>query len=105
MMGPMAQSTIFVRVLLAVVVIAALTGLALYFEGFKAVSAQSSSDRIVATVAGRPIMQRQVESAVSLPLYLLDNQRHQLLLQGIQREIDEELLRAEAAWKGFTIQE
>jgi protein-disulfide isomerase len=101
----MAKRTIFVPLVLALLVIAMLTGVALYVERSKASPAQNSSDRIVATVGGTEITLRQVEGAVSVPLYLLDMQRQQLLLQAIQTQIDEELLKAEASRQGQTVPE
>jgi len=101
----MAKQTIFVPIVLALVIIAVLTGIALYIERSKASSGHSSSDPIVATVDGRSITLRQVERAASLPLYALDSQRQQLLLQNLQVQIDEELLKAEASRQGQTVPE
>ena len=104
-MTPMAKRTIFVPFLLALVVSAVLTGMALYIERLKASPDQRPSDRNVATIDGRSITLKEVESAVSLPLYVLETQRQQLILQAIQRQIDEELLNAEASRKGLSVTE
>ena len=100
----MSKQTIFVVLLVALGLTAVFV--ALDRDRFKPLPAENRlDDRVVATVGGRSITLRQVESGASLPLYFLDNQRHELLLQGIQRKIDEELLNAEAARTGLTVPE
>ncbi|MDH4152420.1 MAG: thioredoxin domain-containing protein [Nitrospira sp.] len=59
--------------------------------------------RVVATVGTRTIMMSEVEQAVALPLYQLDERRTKLLNDSIQRLIDEELLAAEAARRGIAV--
>lgn len=104
MLTPTAKPTIFVPFLVAVVAIILLTALALGVAQFKS-SFVRSGEHVVATVDGNSITLEQVENAVPLPLYLLETQRHQLLLQAIQQRIDEELLRSKASQKGLTVQE
>src|SRR5262245_5721659 len=65
--------------------------------------ATSPDDRILATIESRPIMLREVERTLALPLYLLEQQRQQLLQQALQKLIDEKLLEAEAARKGVSL--
>lgn len=106
MMARLAKPTIFVPLLLALAVIAVLTALTLNVERFKPQAAQNgSNDPVVAIVGGRSVTLRQVETAVSLPLYVLETQRHQLLLQAVQKQIDEELLQVEASHQGLTVPE
>src|SRR5262245_57675066 len=62
-----------------------------------------SADRVVARIGTRSITLGQVEQSVALPLYQADQQRSQLLLQGLQQLIDEELLEIEASRKGVTV--
>ena len=62
-----------------------------------------SADRVVARIGTRSITLGQVEQSVALPLYQADQQRGQLLLQGLQQLIDEELLETEASRKGVTV--
>ena len=105
-MASMGKPTIFVPLLVALGLTAVLIAVALDRERFKPLPAESRlDDRVVATVDGRAITLRKVENAVSLPIYLLETQRHQLLLQAIQQQIDDELLRWEAFQKGLTVQE
>lgn len=59
--------------------------------------------RTVASVGTRKITMAEVEQAVALPLYQLEERRTTLLNGSIQRLIDEELLAAEAARKGVTV--
>lgn len=59
--------------------------------------------RVVATVGTRTITMSEVERAVALPLYQLEERRTKLLNDSIQRLIDEELLVAEAARKGIPV--
>ena len=105
-MASMGKPTIFVPILLAAGLTAVLIAVVLDRERFKPLPAESRlDDRVVASVGSRSIRLRQVESAVSLPLYLLETQRRQLLLQAIQRRIDEELIETEASRKGLTVHE
>ena len=62
-----------------------------------------SGDRVVARIGTRSITLGQVEQSVALSLYQADQQRSQLLHQGLQRLIDEELLETEASRKGVTV--
>ena len=78
--------------------------LAVSHPASQAVLPHSSTIPIAATVDGHPITLQEVESAAALSLYQLDHQRHHLLLQALQQNIDEELLRAEAARTGVTVQ-
>lgn len=58
---------------------------------------------VVATVGSRTITLREVEQAVALPLSQMEQQRMQLLQQGVQRIVDEELLASEASRKGLSV--
>jgi protein-disulfide isomerase len=60
-------------------------------------SVSDTKARVVATVGTRSITLAEVEQAVALPLYYLEEQRAKLLKESIQRLIEEELLAAEAA--------
>ena len=62
-----------------------------------------SGDRVVARIGTRSITLGQVEQSVALSLYQADQQRSQLLHQGLQRMIDEELLETEASRKGVSV--
>jgi protein-disulfide isomerase len=99
----MARPTIILTSLLALAVMAILIAVAVDRE--RQAGERRSDDRVVATVGGRSISLRQVESAVSLPLYVLETQRHQLLLQATQTQIDEQLIEAEASHEGLTVPE
>ena len=103
-MTSMGKPTIFVPLLLALGLTAVLIAVALDRDRFKPLPAEGRlDDRVVATVGSRSISLREVESAASLPIYLLETQRRQLLLQAIQRRIDEELIESEASRKGLTV--
>ena len=98
--------TIVVPFLLTVIITALLTALAFDAGRFRTqVWEKAPDDRIVATVGGRPITLQQVQTAASLPLYVLETQRHQLLQQALQQRIDEELLESEASRQGVTVQQ
>ncbi len=58
---------------------------------------------VIAHVGKRPITLQKVEQVAALPLYQADRQRNQLLLQALQRIIDETLLAEEASRKGITV--
>ena len=64
-----------------------------------------SSDPVVATVGNRSISLGELERTVSLPLYQLETQRHELLQQAVQNLIDETLLEAEATRKGVSLEQ
>ena len=100
----MSRATIFVTTLLILGLIAVLIAVAGGRFNLQPAGG-APDDRIAATVGGRSISMRQVESAVSLPLYVLEQQRHQLLLQAVQRQIDEQLIQEEASRKGLTVSE
>ena len=92
-------------------IVCCLAGLSLFLfttDGFMStVSRQFSvseiKSQVVAKVATRTITHAEVEQAVALPLYQLEEQRTKLLKESIQRLIDEELLTAEAARLGITV--
>lgn len=63
----------------------------------------TSGSPVVATVGTGSITLREVEQAVALSLYQVDQQRSQLLHQALQQLIDEELLKTEASRKGVTV--
>ncbi|WHZ17295.1 MAG: hypothetical protein OJF52_004147 [Nitrospira sp.] len=65
----------------------------------------SSTSPVVATVGNHSITLREAEGQVALPLYQLEQQRSQLLLYAVQQLIDSELLRAEAARAGKTVEQ
>ena len=62
-----------------------------------------SHQRVVASIGDRPITLDEVEHTVTLPLYLLETQRHQMLQQALQKLIDERLLQAEASRRGLSL--
>lgn len=64
----------------------------------------SSDSRVIATVGNHAITLHEAEQLVALPLYQLDQQRSQLLLYAVQQLIDAELLRAETARTGKTVE-
>lgn len=66
-------------------------------------SITESKARVVATVGTRSITLAEVEQAVALPLYQVEEQRTKLLNESIQRLIEEELLAAEAARRSVTV--
>ena len=92
-------------------IVCCLAGLSLFLfttDGFMSTAFRQPSvseikSQVVATVATRTITQAEVEQAVSLPLYQLEEQRTKLLNESIQRLIDEELLTAEATRLGITV--
>jgi protein-disulfide isomerase len=105
-MASMGKPTVVVPLLLALGLTAVLIAVVLDRERFKPLPAENRlDDRVVASVGSRSITLREIESAASLPLYLLETQRRQLLLQAIQRRIDEELIETEASLKGLTVQD
>ncbi len=63
----------------------------------------SPASPVMATVGSRTITLREVEQAVALPLSQMEQQRMQLLQQGVQRIVDEELLASEASRKGLSV--
>src|SRR5688500_17289889 len=62
-----------------------------------------SPDPVVATVGTRTITLQALERSLALPLYMADLQRRQMLQQGIQHKIDEELLTAEATKRDISV--
>lgn len=66
-------------------------------------SVSETQAQVVATVGTRSITLAEVEQAVALPLYQVEEQRTKLLNESIQRLIEEELLAAEAARRGVTV--
>jgi len=62
-----------------------------------------SPDPVVATVGPRTITLQALERSLALPLYMADLKRHQLLQQGVQHQIDEELLTAEAIKRDISV--
>ena len=76
----------------------------------RAISPQQPSDsdrktQVVATVGARSITLTEVERAVALQLYQLEEQRAKLLNESIQHLIERELLAAEAARIGVTVRD
>jgi protein-disulfide isomerase len=68
-------------------------------------SVSETKTRVVATVGTRSITLAEVEQAIALPLYQIEEQRAKLLNESIQHLIEEELLAAEAARVGITVPE
>lgn len=66
-------------------------------------SVSETKSQVVAKVGTRTITIAEVEQALALPLYQLEEQRTKLLQESIQHLIDEELLAAEAARRGLDI--
>ena len=99
------MQTIPVRIFLSILLVALIAGLVTIgwqFRTFERGTAISDNP-VVATVGGRSLTLGEVEKTVALPLYLLQEQRHQLLRQAIQKLIDEALLEGEASSKGITL--
>lgn len=92
-------------------IVCCLAGLSLFLfttDGFMSTTSRQPSvseikSQVVATVDTQTITQAEVEQAVALPLYQLEEQRTKLLKESIQRLIDEELLTAEATRLGITV--
>ncbi len=91
------------RILIALSFLALLVGLISVNPPFRTSGTAKSDDPVVATVGNRSITLREVEQAVALPLYLVDQQRNQLLQHATQNLINEELLAAEASKKGISV--
>jgi len=91
------------RILITLFFLALLVGLISVSWQFKTSGTAKSEDPVVATVGTRSITLREVEQTVALPLYLVDQQRNQLLKQATQNLINEELLAAEASKKGISV--
>lgn len=72
---------------------------------FQQPSASETKTQVVATVGTRSITLAEVEQAVALPLYQVEEQRTKLLLEATQHLIEEELLATEAARVGVTVPE
>lgn len=68
-------------------------------------SVSETKSQVVVTVGTHSITLAEVEQAVALPLYQVEEQRTKLLNESIQRLIEEELLAAEAARVGLTVPE
>lgn len=66
-------------------------------------SSSETKPQVVATVGTRSITLAEVEQAVALPLYRVEEQRTKLLHESIQHLIEEELLAAEASRIGITV--
>jgi len=66
-------------------------------------SVSDTQTQVVATVGTRSITLAEVEQAVALPLYQVEEQRTKLLHESIQHLIEEELLAAEATRRGITV--
>jgi protein-disulfide isomerase len=64
-----------------------------------------SGETIVATVGIHPITLAALERTLTLPLYMAAQQRQQLLLQGVQRLVDQELLATEASKRNISVSE
>jgi protein-disulfide isomerase len=62
-----------------------------------------TKSQVVGTVGARSITLAEVEQAVALPLYHVEEQRTKLLNESIQHLIEEELLATEAAKIGVTV--
>ena len=93
------------RFFLVILLSALVIGLVTIGWQFRTSTHESASpdDRILATIENRPITLREVERTVALPLYLLEQQRHQLLQQAVQKLIDERLLEGEASRQGISL--
>lgn len=68
-------------------------------------SVSETKPQVVATVGTRSITLAEVEQAIALPLYQVEEQRTKLLHETIQHLIEEELLAAEAARIGTTVRD
>lgn len=66
-------------------------------------SVSETQTQVVATVGTRTITLAEVEQAIALPLYQVEEQRTRLLHEAINHLIDEELLSAEAARLGIPV--
>jgi protein-disulfide isomerase len=93
------------RILIAFFLFALLIGVVSTGLQFKTSGPETakSDDQVVATVGNHSITLREVMQAVALPLYVVDQQRNQLLQQATQNLVDEELLAAEASRKDISV--
>ena len=101
----MLKQTISIRTALALCLTILAVGVISSGGHFGAMSPETFtvSNPIVATVGNRSLTLGEVEKTLALPLYALDEQRHQMLQQAIQRLIDEQLLEEEAVNKGVPL--
>jgi len=76
-----------------------------WYFGASRLETSRTVDSVVAVVGSRSISLGELERTLSLPLYILETQRHQLLQQAVQRLIDQMLLEAEAARKGVSLEQ
>jgi protein-disulfide isomerase len=90
------------RTLTAIVLLAMLAGTSWQFLRHVQNPAESENME-VASIGTRSISLREVEQAVALSLYQVDQQRNQLLHHALQQLIDDELLKTEASRKGVTV--
>ena len=99
------KQTISLRILITLSLVALVIGLVSAGWQFRTSEPETaiSDDQPVATVGNRSITLREVKQAVALPLYVVDQQRSQLLQQAAQYLIDGELLAAEASRKGISV--
>src|SRR5215510_3094118 len=99
------KQTISLRILITLSLVALVIGLVSAGWQFRTSEPETaiSDDQPVATVGNRSITLREVKQAVALPLYVVDQQRSQLLQQAAQYLIDGELLAAEASRKGISM--
>ena len=99
------KQTISLRILIALSFFALVVGLVSAGWQFRTSGPKIaiSDDQPVATVGNRSITLREVKQAAALPLYVVDQQRDQLLQQATQYLIDGELLAAEASRKGISV--
>src|SRR5262245_16793044 len=99
------KQMISVRILLAIFLVALVISLTTVGWQFRTSEPETaiSDDQPVATVGNRSITLREVKQAVALPLYVVEQQRNQLLQQATQYLIDGELLAAEASRKGISV--
>lgn len=99
------KQTISVRILIALSFFALVIGLVSAGWQFRTSAPETaiSDDQPVATVGNSSITLREVKQAAALPLYVVDQQRNQLLQQATQYLIEGELLAAEASRKGISV--
>jgi protein-disulfide isomerase len=78
---------------------------ALVFASFLIAPSFARAETIVATVAGDPISMAELEKAVRPQLIEIENNRYDVLEQGLEGIISDKLLAKEAAARGVTVEQ
>ena len=84
---------------------AALALLVAFAPALVAESSSAKAGETVAVVAGQAITRAELEESLVAEIQALETQRHQLLEAGLDRVVEERLLKAEAARRDVTVEE